>query len=284
MFGMLATPEVLTDENWYPDSGATNHLTAEVSNLMDKNEFHGLEQVHMGNGKGICIRHIGDSMFSSPFVPSKTLSLSHLLHVPEITKNLLSVSKFAQDNNVYFKFHPFSCCVKDKATHKVLLEAKLKGGLYVFDQSQIKLQNVQHPVTHQLKSNKPNSSKLCAYSSCIPDPSSSVLTSHKSSVSLNNVFELWHKCLGHPSGKVVKSVLTHCNIKHINEQPSSLCQACCLGKLHKLPFPISYTVYSKPLQLIHSDLWVPFLALLPMDTSIISILLMLFHVLPGFFY
>ena len=100
------------------------------------------------------------------------------------------MSKFVQDNNVYFEFHPFSCCVKDKATQNVLLEGKLKGGLYVFDQFQIRLQNVQHPVTQQLKLNNSNSSKLCAYSSCIPDSSSSVLTSNKSSVLLNNLFEL----------------------------------------------------------------------------------------------
>ena len=32
---------------------------------------------------------------------------------------------------------------------------------------------------------------------------------------------------------------------------------CYLGKIHKFPFPLPKTVYTKPLQLIHSDLWCP---------------------------
>lgn len=37
---MLATPEVGFDSCWYPDSGATNHVTANVNNLTHKSEFH----------------------------------------------------------------------------------------------------------------------------------------------------------------------------------------------------------------------------------------------------
>ena len=69
----------------------------------------------MGNGQGITIQNIDESFFSSPF-QSKLLSLKSLLHVPMIKKNLLSVSKFAKDNNVYFEFFPNSCFVKDQVT------------------------------------------------------------------------------------------------------------------------------------------------------------------------
>lgn len=51
MYAMTATPEAVYDDSWYPNSGATNHLTAYASNLMTKSKFHGLEQVHMGNGQ-----------------------------------------------------------------------------------------------------------------------------------------------------------------------------------------------------------------------------------------
>lgn len=68
MFAMMATPKSILDDSWYPDSEATNHLTSDASNLMTKAKFHGSEQVPMGNGKGICIKHIGDSVFPSPFV------------------------------------------------------------------------------------------------------------------------------------------------------------------------------------------------------------------------
>lgn len=50
MCAMITTPEAVCDDNWYHCSGATNHLTADVSNLMTKSEFLGPKQVHMGNG------------------------------------------------------------------------------------------------------------------------------------------------------------------------------------------------------------------------------------------
>lgn len=91
---------------WYPCSGATHHLTLELNNIMNKSQFSAPDQVFMGNGKGLPIHHIGNTSFSSPFNLSKSLTLKQLLHVLKITKNLLNVSKFANDNHVYFEFHP----------------------------------------------------------------------------------------------------------------------------------------------------------------------------------
>ena len=96
------TAEIIQDNNWYPDSGATHHLTPNLNNLLTKSQFPSSDEVFVGNGKGLPIHHIGHTSFSSSFIPSKTLALKQLLHVPEITKNLLSVSKFAADNHVFF--------------------------------------------------------------------------------------------------------------------------------------------------------------------------------------
>ena len=86
----------------------------------------------MGNGVGFYIKHIGQSSFQSQFT-SKLLSLNHLLHVPSITKNLLSVSKFAKDNAMYFEFFPNFCYVKDQDSKEILMARRVKNGLYVFD-------------------------------------------------------------------------------------------------------------------------------------------------------
>lgn len=109
---ILATPGTVCDTNWYPDSEASNHVTTDARNLITKTDFLGNNKVHMGDGKGLAIKHDGQSSFFSPY-NSKLLSLQHLLHVPPITKNLLSVSKFAFDNHVFFEFHPHFCFVKD---------------------------------------------------------------------------------------------------------------------------------------------------------------------------
>lgn len=106
--------------------------------------YNGPEQVHFGNCMGLSIKHVGQSSFSSPFVSSKVFTLKNLLHVPSTTKNLLNVSKFAQDNDVYFEFHSHKCSVKAKISNTVLLEGTLKNGLYAFDSTQIDLPKKQH--------------------------------------------------------------------------------------------------------------------------------------------
>lgn len=112
MAAMLANSQTNFDQNWYPDSGATNHITPNINNLTNRTNCSGNEQAHIGDGLGLKICHTRSAFFPSQF-NSKILYLKQLLHVPQITKNLLSVSKFAFDNNVFFEFFPKSCYVKD---------------------------------------------------------------------------------------------------------------------------------------------------------------------------
>lgn len=53
--------------------------------------------------------------------PRKKFLLSHLLHVLEITKNIISVCQFCEDNVVYFQFHSHKFFVKDAVSHTILL-------------------------------------------------------------------------------------------------------------------------------------------------------------------
>jgi histone deacetylase 1/2 len=87
----------------------------------------------MDNGQGLLISPLGQSSFYSNTSPNIKLTLKDLLHVPTISKNLLSVRKFAQDNNVIFEFHPYKCFVKSQASRKILLEGQVGvDGLYKF--------------------------------------------------------------------------------------------------------------------------------------------------------
>ena len=88
-------PETLLERDWYLDSGASNHIMPEFSNLMDSVDFKGFEKLHIGNGQGLSICHVGTSKVHSPFDPSITLHLNNLLHVLHIIKNLMSVSRLA---------------------------------------------------------------------------------------------------------------------------------------------------------------------------------------------
>lgn len=246
MAAMLATPQSVYDTNWYPDSGATNHVTPTISNLMTCMDYTGNDQIHMGNGTGLQIQHIGQSNFCSKF-NSRILSLKQLLHVPSITKNLLSVSKFSSDNNVFFEFYPNYCCVKDQVSKAILMEGRVKDGLYIFDPPQFTPNILQQPSRSQ-ESQGSFLSKSVNQSCSI----NSELVNSK--ISLCN---LWHNRLGHPSFQVVQTVMSSCNLPSVNKTNFDFCSACCLGKIHKFPFPTSTTEYHTPLQLIHTDLWGP---------------------------
>uniref|UniRef100_A0A2N9FYY6 Uncharacterized protein n=1 Tax=Fagus sylvatica TaxID=28930 RepID=A0A2N9FYY6_FAGSY len=48
---LLATPQPQYDNNWYSDTGASHHLTSDLSNLnMHADEYTGTEQIRVGSG------------------------------------------------------------------------------------------------------------------------------------------------------------------------------------------------------------------------------------------
>ncbi|XP_022147537.1 uncharacterized protein LOC111016442 [Momordica charantia] len=100
MSALLTTLHLNHDTNWYPDLGATNHLTHNFNNLVVGTEYLDSNQVQVGNGACFDIFHFGHSSFQSP--TNRILHLNNLLHVPQITKNLISVSQFAKDNSIFF--------------------------------------------------------------------------------------------------------------------------------------------------------------------------------------
>lgn len=60
------------------------------------------------------------------------LKLVNLLHVQNIMRNLIYVSKFSKDNHVYFEFHPNMCFGTSQASNHVLFERFLDESLLYF--------------------------------------------------------------------------------------------------------------------------------------------------------
>ena len=100
------------DNSWYPNFGASNHVTPNANNLHHNNEFTSQDKVQIGDGSGLSISQIGHSSLITSCTP-KVFFLNHMLLAPFITKNLLNVSRFAKDNNVFFEFHSDACFGKD---------------------------------------------------------------------------------------------------------------------------------------------------------------------------
>lgn len=58
------------------------------------------------------------------------LTLSHLLHVPSLAKNLISIKQLCIDTNVTIAFLPDSFCIKDLSIRILILEGGDENVLY----------------------------------------------------------------------------------------------------------------------------------------------------------
>nr|KYP69731.1 Retrovirus-related Pol polyprotein from transposon TNT 1-94 [Cajanus cajan] len=237
-------PVLNTATAWIPDSRASHHATPDPQHLLQSAQFIGAEHIVMANGQRTSITSIGPNMFRSPIRPSTVLSLKDLLLVPNLTKNLISVSKFAKDNNVYFVFYPHSCFVKSQDLNETLLEGKLgEDGLYRFHPSLAKSASLKDDITENSVSSFP---KSCIF-----------LTETCTNV-VPTVYKQWHLRLGHPHHDALTKALKSCNI-HVPtvNKISYFCDSCCIAKSHRIPSQSSTTIYSKPLELVFLDVWGP---------------------------
>jgi hypothetical protein len=100
---VAATSSYQVDSNWYSDTGAMDHITRDLDCLAMREQYHGGDKVQVGNGAGLQIMHTGSCSINTDTRP---LALNNVLHVPEISKHLLSVHKLSRDNNVFFEFYP----------------------------------------------------------------------------------------------------------------------------------------------------------------------------------
>jgi histone deacetylase 1/2 len=203
------------DPSWYTDSGATHHVTHELNRLTTKKPYYGTDFVHAANGKGMRIHNVGHALLPTP--SSKPLHLNRILHVPDSTSNLLSMSKLSRDNNVFIELHPYDLFVKDRDTREPVLRGRCHGGLY----------EIKAPIIKQALS----------------------------SVKVSR--DMWHSRLGHPASQIVQHVLHSHDLpsSHESNKIRPVCDACQQGKSHQLPFSLSTRVTKSPLEIIYSDVW-----------------------------
>jgi hypothetical protein len=183
----VVTTSYQVDPNWYNDTGATNRITSDLDRLAVREQYHGNDTVQVGNGADLQIMHLGSYSINTDTRP---LALTNILHVPEISKNLLSVHKLARDNNIFFEFHSWSFFIKDRATRSLLLEGRCESGFYPLKPSDVK-------------------SKKQAFLSYSARP------------------DQWHAHFGHPAPQIVKYILHLHNLPCCQESSmSTICNAC----------------------------------------------------------
>ena len=192
-------------ESWLTDTGATDHLTANMNNLNTHTSYQGTEQVAVGNGQSIPINNIGTGQLCTKLYNFRLLNL---LHSSKISSNLLSVHKLCKDNNCSCYFDSNKFLIQDLPLGEVLYKGLSENGLYPI--------HTNHP---SVQTNTAS-------------PSVSAFLSSK------NKWQLWHHRLGHPSDRVLVSTLPNLSscISVQNKHVQHHCKHCLIGKMHKLPF------------------------------------------------
>ena len=121
---MVANSDATSSTSWFPDSGALLHVTNNSQKIQQNSPFESPDQI-FGKRQGLKISAPGHSNFLSPYNPNINLALINMIHVPQITKNLISVSKFVHDNHVFFEFHANRCFSKSQDSNEILLQGDI---------------------------------------------------------------------------------------------------------------------------------------------------------------
>ena len=79
---------------WYPDSGASAHVTSLAQNLQTTHPYNGDDAVMVGDGAFLPITHVGSTAIATS---SCNIQLNEVLVCPDIKKSLLSVSKLCEE-------------------------------------------------------------------------------------------------------------------------------------------------------------------------------------------
>lgn len=94
----IATSKIDTDQAWCLDNGASHRVTNDLTQLQQVNKFHGKTKLAVGNGNILPIQHIGSTALTS--LSHKPILLKNMIHSPQISRNLISVSQLTAQNNL----------------------------------------------------------------------------------------------------------------------------------------------------------------------------------------
>ncbi|KAF6152047.1 hypothetical protein GIB67_031369 [Kingdonia uniflora] len=198
---------------WLPDTGATTHITDNPGTLPNIKPYFGSDYVMVGNGNQLPITHMGETR-----IANSKLHLHNVLVVPDIKKNLISVSQLTDSYPCDFMFNARGFVIKDQTTNQVMASGNKKTGLYVLE----------------------NAKSMALFSNrfCVVDE------------------DTCHRRLGHPQIRVLNFLQQNKAIL-VNKKTFNFYKSCVMNKSSKLPFFPSNNRASEPINKIHCDLWGP---------------------------
>ena len=103
-------------------------MISKASMLSNIQQYSGTDSVLIGDGSSLPIHGIGDTFIKQKNI---TLPLHDVLLVPDLTKNLLSISQLTKQFLVNCEFSNADFCVKERETGKPIITGRHKGDFYV---------------------------------------------------------------------------------------------------------------------------------------------------------
>ena len=215
---VLAAKHTLKPNHWIIDSGATCHICNDEQMFTELKSFKKTQSVILGDGHCLeaTARGVVKLRLVLPDGVTKGCQLHDVLYVPDLSYNLVSVSKMAEAGK-RVNFYNTRCLVTDQ-NERVIAIASKKGNLYYLN-----CVNVHHPP--------------CVY------------VAENESVWHRRYGHLGEKYLQQlEKDKLVKG------FNYDVTKSTELCEPCVQGKLCKSKFPSTGRKRAvRPLELVHSD-------------------------------
>ena len=111
-----------TATKWILDSGATDHIVANVASLLNPKRLD--SSLHLPNGDTVPITHIGNVQLTTD------ITLKDALCVPSFHCNLVSISKLTADSCMSIVFSNSKCVLQDPSQKRSVEIGSISAGLY----------------------------------------------------------------------------------------------------------------------------------------------------------
>jgi hypothetical protein len=135
---VVANVSTNVDNVWYVDSGASNHMTYHGEWFRDVKNLEKPGYVKTRDDTAHPIVHIGNVPITMQ--DGKIKYLSNVLHVPNITKNLVSIGQMIEQG-LQVQFNRDGCYVKDfKDKCRLVAKCKRVGRMLSLDVSMPKVE------------------------------------------------------------------------------------------------------------------------------------------------
>ncbi|MCO5578863.1 hypothetical protein L7F22_032710 [Adiantum nelumboides] len=217
---MMASIAEVDENVWVIDSAASTHMCASRGIFTKYEKYEKSTAIYLGDDRMIEAIGIGDVQVQ--LSQERSGVINGVLHVPRLTKNLLSVAAMTEAG-LKVIFNKGQCIISKEGA--VLVTAIKASGLYTV--------------------------KLCQ-----PTQRAMVASNQEKKTCITR----WHARLGHGNYAMIRNMYDKGFVVGLEELDGDeeACEGCAIGKMHRPPFPGKRGIVSRRIfELVHMDLCGP---------------------------